>query len=805
MSIENIGTSPAAANTDTESVHGALGPAPLGTAQQTGANAETATSAPGGSLLDVLLGTGSSETGLPGSEYAASQPDTEAVYGGATLPGNFAPVLGQGGGQGLIGTAADPGVFDTTIGGGAVFINGTPPAYRAPSAYVAGSVRDTTLTDLLGNQINAGPLVNQAAYAATNIDTSYSGGPSVPAPLLSQTDTIPAIASATPYYASQLGIMPATLVVSSLGQVTAITDSLVLTGTGTVALTKTGVVTAPAAIAVTDFTLGHALVLGTDYTLAASGSGPTLTYSVTRIATANSTSGDTWHVSYSYGSAHYFAPAVAALTTDYTVTTSGNGPSAAAFITRAGGSTVLAAGDAVTMAYSYGDASYYDSNFPAPQSLPVTDTLYLSSSPVALNQQGISTAASALAVVDVTSGHTLTYNTDYTVQATYLASTKGSVAANLLGYTITRMITSPNSSDGDIIQVTYAYLASVPGAPGMGALVAQSDVIALSHSVAAPLSKNGIVTTAANLVVFDATTGKLLALTTDYTVAVTGTGATQTYSVTRSNSSANSSDGDSATVAYQYGNAFYFTSGPVVAGNRGVTVTWTPPPGVTEVDYYLVQSSDSGTQYVPATGEPVLYGQPSPSGGGGTGEPTFQSDVITLSHSSPAALSQAGILTPDGQLIVRDTVSGLVLYETIDYTVTTIGAGPWKTYTITRVATSQNSADGDAATVDYRWSSPASVSTFFTQGLAENAAVIYNPNGTVRSFQGYQFQVAAGNRAGLGPFSAWSDFAIPLNPSAYHGFLPSGAGNSNSFDPANAVNPVYRPDGTVKAGTGLGG
>jgi hypothetical protein len=52
---------------------------------------------------------------------------------------------------------------------------------------------------------------------------------------------------------------------------------------------------------------------------------------------------------------------------------------------------------------------------------------------------------------------------------------------------------------------------------------------------------------------------------------------------------------------------------------------------------------------------------------------------------------------------------------------------------------------------------------------------------------------------------------IPLNPDSYRNpstgqeLVPSGAGNTNAFNPANSVNPVYKPDGTIKAGTGLGG
>jgi hypothetical protein len=837
MSIENIGTSPAVSNVDTEAAPGLPGTAGPGTAWE-GAGTDTTgtsvagigTALPGGSLTD-LPPPGSSpsignETGTIDSAYGyggsglAVPADTEAVYGGG-LPSAYAPLLGAGGGQGLVGSAADPGSLDTTIGGGAVFVNGTPPAYRPPAAYVAATAKDTSLTDILGNQINAPLPYNQLAYAGQNLDTSYFGAPAQPSPLLSQADTIPSVQSATPYYASQLGIMPATLVVKSLGQVIGQTDTVTLNHLTPAALSKSGITSAPGTIVVTDTTSGHILAQNVDYTLAASGSGATLTYSVTRIsASAVSSDGDSANVSYFYGSASFFAPATAVLTTDYTVTTAGNGATTALYLTRAGGSTVLLVGDMVTMSYSYGDAQYYDSNLPAPYALSFSDMMTLSNSPQPLAQYGITTAPGSIAVQDVTSGNALAYNTDYSLAPVYLPSTAGSQASSLLGYAITRLLGSPNSQPGDIILVTFAYLTSVPGAPGMGAQVTQADTVTLSHTVPAALSKTGIVTTPAGLVVFDTTSGKLLALGTDYTVTASGSGATLTYSITRVNTSTLSSDSDSATVAYAYGNAYYFSSGPAVPGNRGVTASWTPPAGTVAVDYYLVECSTRGTQYVPATGEPMFYGQPSPQGGGNPGEPTFQSDVLTgFSKSAPVTLTLQGILTPPQQLVVRDVTdtapgdpmqaTGQVLEYGYDYTVTAVGVGPWLTYQIQRVGTSQNSSDGDTITVDYFWTNPASVSTFFTQGLIVSSPVIYNPNGTVRSFQGYRFRVAAGNRAGLGPFSGWSDYVIPLNPNVVKGLIPGVPGGppliSNSLDPANTVNPVYRPDGTVRAGTGLGG
>jgi hypothetical protein len=777
---------------------------------------------PGGSLQDTAptyggYGTAGPETGKPGSEYAVTEtapgtygallgsPDTEGAYGGGT-PAAYSPV-----------NTALTGTLDTTVGGGDYFYSslGTPPAYRAPSSYVAGGSKDTTLTDILGNQIAAQPLTD-ASYAAVNVDTSYIGAPAAPAPLSSQVDTYASSAVSTPYYASQLGVMPSTLVVK-------------------------------------DVTKGTTL----------------------------------------------------AATTNYTVTTAGNGAGTALYITLLT-SSGYTAGDTISLNYSYGTPQYFDSNLPAPQSLTVTDMLYLSSTGMQLSQWGVTTAAGSITVYDVTRGASLAYNTDYTVKQVSQPYTPNeswlSPSQVPVSYVITRNVNSGNCSNGDIIQATYAYSTSVPSAPGMGSVTTQTDTVSGFASTPSALSKTGIITTPGQLVVTDQTSpraGNVLVLNKDYTLTVSGSGSSLTYSIARLSGSTLSSSGDSVTVAYSYGNSAYFTSGPVLPQNRGVYVPWTPPSGTVEVDFYFIRCSDGGTMYVPATGEPALYGQPSPSGGADSGNPVYQTDTFTSGFGSGLALSKTGILTAPGQLTVRDLTSserdplqptGTVLEYGYDYTVTSTGMGPWLTYTVTRVATSVNSAAGDTITVDYWYdtmgtvplaatsdsvtlvagsatlhqsqivtaafslivydstiskplaygldytvaatgdnpglgytltavtSGPAGagatdtlhvyylygtvLSALFTQGMTENIGPIYNPSGTVRSFQGYQFSVAAGNRAGLGPFSAWSDYTAPLNPNVSS--APTFHGYPGTLDPANTINPIYLPNGTVKAGTGLG-
>lgn len=60
----------------------------------------------------------------------------------------------------------------------------------------------------------------------------------------------------------------------------------------------------------------------------------------------------------------------------------------------------------------------------------------------------------------------------------------------------------------------------------------------------------------------------------------------------------------------------------------------------------------------------------------------------------------------------------------------------------------------------------------------------------------YRFRVAARNKAGVGPFSAWSDQVRPYNPDATDALAPGG------LSPEVVAAGVYLPDGTFKPGTG---
>lgn len=65
--------------------------------------------------------------------------------------------------------------------------------------------------------------------------------------------------------------------------------------------------------------------------------------------------------------------------------------------------------------------------------------------------------------------------------------------------------------------------------------------------------------------------------------------------------------------------------------------------------------------------------------------------------------------------------------------------------------------------------------------------------------QDYQFRVAARNKNGLGPYSSLSTVATPYNPDEPDVNKPGGL---NAYW---AQDPIYDPDGTIKAGSGLQG
>lgn len=759
------------------------------------------------------------------------------------------------------------------------------------------------------------------------------------------------------------------------------TDTITLSHTVAAALSKTAIVSYPAletaqpaptadVITVYDVTTSHALVMGTDYTLTASGTRPeTITYSVTRINSSSlSADGDTAKVTYRYGLqpdvnynlGEYQGQAGAApmgtafeASNDPTTgsTTAGIGEQAA------GGSLTDPAMGSQSSSETGAPGSEYavtetvPGAFGAPLGSPDTEAVYGGGLPESFTP----TDTSLTGTLDTQgSGGSNLVPSMYGSPPGYRAPTSG-VAAGNKDTTLTDIL--GNAIGANPLQTDSAYAAQQIDTSYMGApaaptpLLTQTDTVASAQpGVPEYLSQQGVV--ASTIVVTDTTTSTPLVLGTDYAVTTAGNGATTAAYITLT-AGTNFTAGNNVSIAYSYGDPAYWDSNPpasvpgapslssATAVNRGASVTWQAPSGTVPVDYYLLQASDLGTMYVPVTGQPVDYGQPAPSGGAQTGQPTYQADTLTLEaaavatpaapvptnattggtvaagvvqakvtyvnadgetlasaagstttttatstvtvpspsasagatgwnvylttpggstfhkqNSAPIAigtgyttttqptttgavppalnttlptLSKSGILTPPNALIVRDVTSaaqsiltsgeitggeadpmqsdGQVLEYGYDYTVTQIGTGPWTQYQIALAAGSVNAAAGDQIIVEYWWGAdPSAVTAVFTQGLVQNVPVIYKPDGSTPYTQGYQFRVAAGNRLGLGPFSSWSSYVVPLNynePQPGHeGSITVGTG---SLDPANTINPIYRPDGTVKAGTGLGG
>jgi hypothetical protein len=656
---------------------GEPGAAPAGTAFEA-SNAPTTGStvagvgeqAAGGSLTDPAMGSqSSSETGAPGSEYAVTEvepgtfgwpsgaPDTNPVYGGG-LPEDFTP------------SANDyTGTLDTTTAGGSDLVPSmydSPPGYRAPSAGVAASTKDTTLTDILGNAINANPLQTDASYSAETVDTSYIGAPAEPTPLASQTDTISAGVASTPYYLSQQGVVPSTLVVTDTSTTT-----------------------------------------------------------------------------------------VLVLNTDYAVTTAGNGPTTVAYIEfETGGS--FDSGHNFSMAYSYGDATYWDSNPPA--SVPGAPTI---------------TAATAVnrgAKVTWTPPSGLTPVQYYMLQCQDL----GTMYVPATGQPVDYGQPSP-SGGASVGQPTY-----------------QADtLVLLAAALAAPGAPSPTETT----------TGGTVAAGT-YGVKVTYTGA------------------NGETVASAAG---------TVTTTTGASTITVPSPaaeaGATHWYAYVTQAGGNVYTRQQTAGTPTAIGTALTL----TAPPTSSGAHAPTADTTAPVLSKSGIITPPQQVVVKDVTSsqqsilasgeiaggeadplqadGLVLEYGYDYTITVTGIGPWVTYEILLAEGSVNAQSGDTIIVEYWYGAdPSSVSAVFTQGLLPNTPVIYKPDGTTPYTQGYRFRVAAGNQIGLGPFSAYSSYVVPLN---YNEAQPGSEGSINvgtgSLDPANTINPIYNPDGSVVGGTGLGG
>lgn len=856
---------------------------------------------PGGSVTDVVPWAGSGAAGgqtgtVSQSDYSAYQgslfpqretlygwprgvPDTEEVYGGSTAwwATGFAPTL-QNYVSGDIGIASDPQIMDTTIGGGSLYTENVAaasgPAYRNPILGIAGSVKDTSLTDILGNQIAAATITN-AAYAGSQVDTNPWGqnfpaggppggwtySPSQPVALSTQTDAFASAQASTPVYLSQGGVITSSIVATNTSTSTTMvlnTDySLVIAGNGPdtfvqvtfivaahfangnnvsitynygtpqyfdsvvpaavpgaptvgatsagsqviasftttpTALTQTGIVTPPAGLVVVDNTgprAGNVGVLNVDYTITAvTGQGSTLTYSIALVAASTKfTSTDNVTVNYFFGNAAYFASGPA-LPTNRGAQVSWGAP---AGTTEVDYYLIQSLPDLGTQFVPktglpgfYGEpnvAGTDDYGLPIFQSDTFTAFPSATTAPPA-----------APTVSNATSGGTVAVGT-YTFSVTYL---------NAVGETI-GSATSTTTTTTAASTLTCNSPVTQPGVTGWNVYISQAGSSVVTKQNAAPLTigvnyttttpptstgvnpptinstvititKQGVVTPAGQVIVRDTTSSAL---------SIQGAAASDYQNLTPTGGTiAGPTEQDP--LAPLQSVLIYNVDYTVTTINNG---PWTI--------YQIVRAPSSVNAF--ATDTIVVdyfYSQTN------INPLTAANDTIVLSAGS-GALLHTGVFTAPQNLIVFDTTTGKALAFGLDFTLALTGIGPTRTFTIT-VITTGPAGSGLTDTLHAYYLYGAPLASFFQQGLLENTPIIYRPNGTTYSFQGYQFQIAAGNRAGLGPFSNVSDFVVPLN---YQSPQPGFQGTTQTItfrDPANTINPIYLPSGAVLSGTGLG-
>lgn len=427
-----------ATNVDTTGVVGNTGAVPLGSQFKSAAVKDTSE-----------IGAGGSVTARPGPPLVSATPATSGTDGTSATH--------------VVPSTALSGTLDTTLGYAG---NMTPRTYRAPANGVPASIVDTT------RAYGSTAAVPAESYPWNSTGTMDTVVPSMGAPsgrILSQTDirvidhTTPTTVSAagvlgaasslvvvnkglntavsaeahtidhtTPFSLTNAGVIEANtaLVVVNNGQIIAVTDeSHVLSGLTPFSLTNPGVTTAIGSIVVKKG--ATTLVVDTDYTIVATGSGATANFTITPIDSATVNPGDTLLVTYSYGNAAHFVPVTLALTTDYTATLSGTNTTRNYAILRNNASTACADGDSVAVSYHYGNAAYW-TNVP------------------------------------------LVLTTDYTVTFTGGLSTRT--------FTVLRNNASSSVADGESVSITYSIgdatywgthdPAQAPPAPTIGTAVA---------------------------------------------------------------------------------------------------------------------------------------------------------------------------------------------------------------------------------------------------------------------------------------------------------------------------------------------
>lgn len=221
--------------------------------------------------------------------------------------------------------------------------------------------------------------------------------------------------------------------------------------------------------------------------------------------------------------------------------------------------------------------------------------------------------------------------------------------------------------------------------------------------------------------------------------------------------------------------------------------------------------------------------QPDTSGTNSANQPSNFHPVSTAMSGTPDTLNPGVVGAGHANPAYR-APSGVVPGTTRDTTLTDVQPGGSATnpvpssHTVTNVETANIGAAG--TTTGAAPAAPGSAPTVLAgpRFVQVTWAAVANPSGDpVREYviendrggrffaganattkrvefldpsQPYRFRVAARNKGGIGPFSAWSTAVRPYNPDATDVLKPGG------LTADNIANPIYKPDGSFVPGTG---
>jgi hypothetical protein len=254
--------------------------------------------------------------------------------------------------------------------------------------------------------------------------------------------------------------------------------------------------------------------------------------------------------------------------------------------------------------------------------------------------------------------------------------------------------------------------------------------------------------------------------TTDYTKTYTGDGANTVLRIVRVATAA-SSEGDVGAVTYTYGDNQYWgsnlpasapaapTIGAVTAKNLAVTVNWTAPNETVDRQTYIVQCIPGyGTKYVPVNQTKTDFTQLQ------AGVPyQFRVAAMNARGQGPWSALSASV-TPRNDYAYPT-------YKVVDESHTLSG--------LTAFAVNNKGVLGDHTNVT----------------IKKGATPLIETTDYTIAFTGAGSQRVAT----ITPIDS-----VTVNPGDT--FLVSYS--YATTDPLNTVNPIYLPDGSVKAGTGLG-